>query len=96
MMPEFEVGDRVICDLPDEIGDLHDLDYFNAVWDNNMEEYVGKTGEIKIVGGVYHGRNDYYVRFENGEWWWDERCMRLADEISEPLIEEKDFNDILR
>ena len=95
MIPQFEVGDKVICDLPDEIGDLNDPDYFNAGWDDDMEECVGKTGKIKIVGDVVCGRHDYYVRFENDEWWWDERCMRLADEISGPLIEENDFNDIL-
>lgn len=93
-MPDFEIGDRVICTIPQgfESWELEDPEIFNAGWDaDEMPDYVGQEGVI-IKGPQPAGSGfgyDYQIEFNDGNrWWWDERFVqRPADANAKPTIE---------
>ena len=97
---EYDYGMRVVVFIP-EGENLRDYDVFNAGWDNDMYDYIGREGVVISEPhdpGLGTGL-DYRIEFEDGEtWWWDERYMRPADAAIAaqfPTIEESDFSDIL-
>ena len=104
-MSEFEIGDRVVCTVPNgfEPWELQDPEIFNAGWDaDEMPDYVGQEGVITT--GPHTASSgfgyDYRIEFDDGNcWWWDERfLLRPADANSELAIEidEETFTGIFK